>query len=80
MVKNNQQKAQFIKTETSRKIQEGKMFMSDSKKSLADINRSENKRIKELKTIKLAQEWDSSRVLPCLFRAALLKSISSNKI
>ena len=30
-------------------------MISESKKSLADLNRNENKRIKELKTIKRAQ-------------------------
>jgi len=32
IIRTNQEKAQFIKTETQRKIQEAKMYMSESKK------------------------------------------------
>lgn len=39
--------------------------MMASKRSLADLNRGENNRIKELRTIKQAKEWDANRVLHC---------------
>jgi hypothetical protein len=37
------------------------MYLSEHKRSLANLNRNENAKLKELKSIKRAKEWDCNR-------------------
>ncbi len=62
-LRTNQEKTHLKKVESERRIKEAKTFISEHKRSMADLNRMENKKNKEAKTIKRAQEWDCNRVL-----------------
>lgn len=44
--------------------------MTEQKRSLANINRSENERVKEERSLKRAQEWDANKVSLSRCRAA----------
>ena len=53
--------------------------MLASKRSIADFNREENNRIKELRTIKHAKQWDTNRVFYQSFRVEFLRSKIAEK-
>lgn len=72
-LKNNQQKASLIKSQSAVRIQEAKEYLREQKRSVANLNREENQRVKDERTLKRAKEWDSNRVLSIRCRAGCMR-------
>lgn len=62
------------------RLQEAKDYMREQKKSMANINREENQRIKDERTLKRAKEWDTNRVYFSGYRTKFMRFINRRKM